>query len=73
MNGASKTKTESQRELFGGMAGAALDPCYHQGCDTFENVNVRLLKLMSHVGLQTVAHLIEKPNLREWLWDGKDE
>jgi Zn-dependent M28 family amino/carboxypeptidase len=31
--GAEGVKTEAEAELFGGVAGAAYDPCYHQFCD----------------------------------------
>lgn len=31
--GAEGVKTEEQAALFGGVAGAAFDPCYHQACD----------------------------------------
>jgi len=73
MNGASKRMTQSQREIFGGMAGASFDPCYHKGCDTFENVNVRLLKVMSQVGFRTVMYLAQKEDLKAWLWDGQSD
>ena len=29
-----------QAEIFGGTAGAAYDPCYHQACDTIDNVDL---------------------------------
>ncbi|KAG8900938.1 hypothetical protein FRB99_005663 [Tulasnella sp. 403] len=70
-SGASRIKTEAQRESFGGMAGAPMDPCYHSLCDTLGNVNVGLLKLMSRVGFRTVTYLMMKPNLKDWLWDGR--
>ena len=34
--GAEGTKTEAQAETFGGVAGAAYDPCYHQACDSLD-------------------------------------
>ncbi|WP_309648726.1 M28 family peptidase [Nocardioides sp.] len=36
--GAETQKTADQAALFGGVAGAALDPCYHQGCDSLTPV-----------------------------------
>ncbi len=39
-SGAEGIKTPAQAELFGGTAGVAYDPCYHQACDTFENVDL---------------------------------
>ena len=32
--GAEGIKTAAQADLFGGVAGAAYDPCYHQACDS---------------------------------------
>lgn len=45
--GAEGVKTEEQAELFGGTAGVAYDPCYHQGCDDIGNVNTTALSQMS--------------------------
>ena len=39
-SGAEGTKTVEQAEIFGGTAGAAYDPCYHQACDTIDNVDL---------------------------------
>ena len=33
--------------MFGGVAGLAFDPCYHQACDTFFNLNHEALDQMS--------------------------
>jgi Zn-dependent M28 family amino/carboxypeptidase len=33
--GAEGVKTEEQAAVYGGLAGVAYDPCYHQACDTF--------------------------------------
>ena len=37
--GAEEIKTPAQVPLYGGTAGIAYDPCYHQACDTIDNVN----------------------------------
>ena len=39
-SGAEGIKTAEQAALFGGTAGAAYDPCYHQACDTINNVDL---------------------------------
>lgn len=39
-SGAEGIKTAEQAALFGGTAGAAYDPCYHQFCDTIDNVDL---------------------------------
>jgi aminopeptidase S len=45
--GDGEPKTTNQVQSFGGVADAALDPCYHQRCDTSGNVSPELLKEMS--------------------------
>lgn len=42
--GAEGVKTEEEAELFGGEAGIAYDPCYHQACDTIDNVNAEVFE-----------------------------
>jgi Zn-dependent M28 family amino/carboxypeptidase len=37
--GAEGVKTVEEAAVFGGTAGVAYDPCYHQACDTFANNN----------------------------------
>jgi hypothetical protein len=45
--GAEVIKTEEQEEIWGGTAGEQFDPCYHQACDTFRNVDRRALRINS--------------------------
>lgn len=45
--GAEGTKTEEEARLFGGEAGEPHDPCYHQACDTLDNLSPRALDEMS--------------------------
>jgi Zn-dependent M28 family amino/carboxypeptidase len=42
--GAGRPKSEIQASLFGGSAGRPYDPCYHQACDTIENINRDVLE-----------------------------
>jgi hypothetical protein len=37
--GAEELKTVAQQQVFGGLQGAQLDPCYHQACDTIDNID----------------------------------
>jgi Zn-dependent M28 family amino/carboxypeptidase len=39
--GAEVIKTAAQVLLYGGTAGEAFDPCYHQLCDTLDNISVK--------------------------------
>ena len=43
-----------QAALYGGTAGEAFDPCYHQACDDIENISERGLNQMS----DAVAHAV---------------
>lgn len=50
--GAEGIKTAEQAAVYGGTAGLAYDPCYHQACDTFANVSLTGLDQMS----DAIAH-----------------
>jgi Zn-dependent M28 family amino/carboxypeptidase len=41
--GAEGVKTAAEAALWGGTAGQPYDPCYHQACDTYDNVNLTAL------------------------------
>jgi Zn-dependent M28 family amino/carboxypeptidase len=41
--GAEGIKTADEAALWGGVAGEQYDPCYHQACDTYDNVNLSAL------------------------------
>jgi len=45
--GAEVFKTAEQVAIYGGTAGVAYDPCYHQACDTFANNNNTALDQMT--------------------------
>lgn len=45
--GAEGNKTAEQAERYGGTAGADLDPCYHQACDTITNIHWGVMDEMS--------------------------
>jgi Zn-dependent M28 family amino/carboxypeptidase len=45
--GAEGIKTLEQRDVYGGIAGAQFDPCYHEACDTFSNNSNEVLDLNS--------------------------
>jgi Zn-dependent M28 family amino/carboxypeptidase len=52
--GAEGIKTEEQEAEFGGEAGVAYDPCYHQACDTIYNVNTKAIREMSDAAAHAV-------------------
>jgi Zn-dependent M28 family amino/carboxypeptidase len=45
--GAEEIKTPEQQAIWGGIAGEQFDPCYHEACDTFANVNLHALDVNS--------------------------
>jgi Zn-dependent M28 family amino/carboxypeptidase len=45
--GAEGIKTPEQAAIYGGTAGLAYDPCYHQACDTIRNLSNTALDQMS--------------------------
>ncbi len=46
-SGAEDIKTADQVVLYGGTAGVAFDPCYHQACDTVANIDPVLFEQMA--------------------------
>ncbi len=52
--GAEDIKTAEQAAIYGGTAGVAHDPCYHQACDTYDNNSNTALDQMS----DAVAHSV---------------
>ncbi|GAA1353712.1 M28 family peptidase [Saccharothrix algeriensis] len=54
--GASYRKTNAQASKWGGTAGTAYDPCYHNRCDTTSNINATALDRAS----DGIAHTIWK-------------
>jgi Zn-dependent M28 family amino/carboxypeptidase len=42
-SGAEGEKTAEEAAIYGGMAGAPYDPCYHQACDDITNLNTKAL------------------------------
>jgi Zn-dependent M28 family amino/carboxypeptidase len=52
--GAEGIKTPEQEAVFGGVAGLAYDPCYHQACDTFFNLNHQALDEMGDAAAHAV-------------------
>ena len=42
-SGAEGVKTAAQQAVYGGTTGAPYDPCYHQACDTINNVSTKAL------------------------------
>ena len=57
--GAGGLKSEALAAVFGGEAGRPYDPCYHQACDTIDNINRVVLEQNTRAlmrGLSAVAN-----------------
>ena len=52
--GAEGIKTAAQAAIYGGTAGVAYDPCYHQACDTYANNSDTGLDQMSDAAAHAV-------------------
>jgi Zn-dependent M28 family amino/carboxypeptidase len=52
--GAEEIKTPEQAAIYGGTAGEQLDPCYHEACDTFDNISLEVLDLNSDAAAAAV-------------------
>ncbi|WP_377640921.1 M28 family metallopeptidase [Oryzobacter terrae] len=47
--GAEVVKTPAQQAIWGGTAGQAYDPCYHQACDDIDNLSLKALDVNADV------------------------
>jgi Zn-dependent M28 family amino/carboxypeptidase len=54
-------KTAEEAAVYGGTAGVAYDPCYHQACDTFDNVSLTALDQMSDAEAHAIITLADSP------------
>jgi Zn-dependent M28 family amino/carboxypeptidase len=61
--GAEGIKTPEQAAAYGGTAGEAYDPCYHQACDTRANVDEETLEQHSDAIAVTTATIAFDPTL----------
>jgi aminopeptidase S len=55
-NGDAQEKTRRQAKAWGGKAGEVYDRCYHEACDTIDNVNREVLSHYMRALAGTVAH-----------------
>eukprot|EP00118_Oscarella_pearsei_P008865 m.47816 g.47816 ORF g.47816 m.47816 type:complete len:537 (+) comp33831_c0_seq1:108-1718(+) len=67
--GAGGLKTSEERAEFGGFPNAALDTCYHQSCDTVENIDQMVLAQMADAAAFTLQQLMLKDDLDDFLYN----
>jgi len=66
-SGSSELKTVAQRETYKGFANAQLDTCYHQSCDTLENIGQEVLRQCARGAAQVIEVLSTMENVRDYL------
>jgi Zn-dependent M28 family amino/carboxypeptidase len=75
-SGADDIKTREQRDRYdrlvgqglGGIPGLPLDPCYHQACDSIENINVFAFEKMVQAAAYVLEYLARQDDLKAWLY-----
>jgi len=65
--GADETKSTSERVTYGGLANTVLDPCYHQSCDTTDNIDQTVFGDMGKAAANVLYNLATASNLRHLL------
>jgi len=65
--GAEVIKTAEERSIYGGFAGAAFDPCYHQACDTVDNINQVVYSEMGKAAAHVLETLATQEDLQTFL------
>lgn len=65
--GAEVIKSGAQAASYGGMQNVAYDPCYHQDCDTIDNISWSVLTQTSTMAAYAVQHFAFLTGLREAL------
>jgi Zn-dependent M28 family amino/carboxypeptidase len=63
-SGAEGVKTADQAAKWGGTAGQAFDPCYHQACDNIGNLDLNGFEQLADGGAHVAAVMFEDTNLR---------
>jgi hypothetical protein len=72
--GADAIKTAKQAELFGGIIGVPLDPCYHQDCDRLEQLagpGVVILQQCMQAMSFALETFAESPNIENFLYQNE--
>ena len=69
-SGAEVAKTAEQAAKWGGQAGVAFDPCYHQACDDIDNIDPVGFEQLADGGAHVAAVLATDPALRDSLAGG---
>ena len=69
--GAEEVKTAEEQAIYGGTAGIAYDPCYHQACDDIDNVSQTALSQMSNAAAHAALTFAQTRSAVEGTGKGK--
>ncbi|CAF4043812.1 unnamed protein product [Rotaria sp. Silwood2] len=75
-SGADEIKSIEERNYYdkmlgqgmGGIAGAIHDPCYHQACDSIQNVNIFAYEKMIQAAVYALEYVARQDDLKGWLY-----
>jgi Zn-dependent M28 family amino/carboxypeptidase len=65
--GAEVVKDDKGRSMYGGLANAAFDPCYHQYCDNLANIHRGVLLQNAQAAAYVLEEFAALPNLKHYL------
>jgi hypothetical protein len=68
LSGAGEIKTPEDRAIYGGLANAPLDPCYHLPCDTVLNINQDCLNYNTQAVATVLQELLLEKDLQSLLY-----
>ena len=64
--GAGRIKTAEERSRFGGILDIPFDPCYHQSCDTIDNVHTGVLHETAQAATYALEHFATIKSIRDY-------
>ena len=75
-SGGDERKTMELRDYYdqmlgqglGGIAGVIQDPCYHQACDSIQNINLFAYEKMVQAAAYVLEYLAKQSDLKLWLY-----
>jgi hypothetical protein len=75
-SGADEVKTQAERNRYDNLLGQGLgglsdiihDPCYHQDCDSIQNINVFAYEKMVQAAAYALEYLSRQDDLKAWLY-----
>jgi Zn-dependent M28 family amino/carboxypeptidase len=69
-SGAEVAKSTDQAAKWGGQAGVAFDPCYHQACDDIDNLDLKGYEQLADGGAHVASVLFSDAKVRDSLAGG---